>query len=101
MSEHNSNHDESFRDTLTTISDKGERKWVFAKKPKGKYWLWRNIVGFLLLIFFFLTPLIKLSGAPFLLFDFFHRKFILFGVIFWPQDSFIFFLMFISFIVFV
>lgn len=94
-------NNQSFRDSMTTIESSGKRKWIYAKKPKGKMWFWRNMVGIALLGFFFASPFIKIQGGPFLLFDFIHRKFILFGAIFWPQDSFIFFLMFISFIVFI
>ncbi|MFC2114523.1 cytochrome c oxidase accessory protein CcoG, partial [Bacteroidota bacterium] len=70
-------------------------------RPHGRHWLFRNIVGLSLLSFFFIAPVIKINGGPFLLFDLFNRKFILFSVIFWPQDSFIFFLIFISFVVFI
>jgi cytochrome c oxidase accessory protein FixG len=93
--------DESFRDRVTTVTEKGKRKWIYAKKPKGRFWFWRNIVGFSLIVFLIAAPLIKINGDPLMLFDFIHRKFILFGVVFWPEDSFIFFLIFISFMVFV
>ena len=101
MPETINSRDESFRDTMSTISEKGKRNWIYAKKPKGKFWIWRNVVGLFLLSFFFSAPLIKIHGDPLLLFDFIHRKFILLGVTFWPQDSFIFFLLFISFMVFI
>ncbi|MBT3801810.1 MAG: cytochrome c oxidase accessory protein CcoG [Bacteroidetes bacterium] len=101
MPETINSRDESFRDTMSTISEKGKRNWIYAKKPKGKFWIWRNVVGLFLLSFFFSAPLIKIHDDPLLLFDFIHRKFILLGVTFWPQDSFIFFLLFISFMVFI
>jgi len=92
---------QSFRDSLSTIDKKGKRRWIYAKKPKGNFWLWRNVVGAFLLLIFFLSPFIKIKGEPMLLFNFFERKFIILGVIFWPQDSYIFFLMMIVFIVFI
>jgi cytochrome c oxidase accessory protein FixG len=46
-------------------------------------------------------PWIKISGHPFMLFNFFERKFIVFGVAFGPQDFFIFALGFVSMIIFV
>ncbi len=91
----------TFRDGLATIDTKGKRKWIFAKKPGGKLWFWRNVVGAFLLIFFFAAPLIKVKGDPFVLLNFFERKFVLFGIVFWPQDSYIFFLITICLIVFI
>ena len=54
-----------FRDRLATIDEKGRRLWVYAKKPKGKLTRNRNIVGLILLAFFFLAPFIKIHGNPF------------------------------------
>ena len=82
----------SFRDRLYTIDESGKRLWVFAKKPTGKLTSARNITGILLMIFLFTAPFIKINGQQLLLFDFFHRKFAIFGVQFWPQDFNIFFI---------
>ena len=30
--------DESFRDSLTTVSKEGKRKWIYPKKPSGKFY---------------------------------------------------------------
>lgn len=92
---------QSFRNHMATIDKSGKRKWIYAKKPKGNLWFWRNVVGLSLLAFFFIAPHIYVKGDPLLLFNFFERKFILFGVIFWPQDSYLFFLMMITTIVFI
>ncbi len=82
--------DESFRDSIATIDDQGNRKYVFPKKPKGKLHNYRLIISWILLAFFFFTPFIKYKGDPLFLLDVINRKFILFGQIFWPQDTFIF-----------
>ncbi|MEI7898482.1 MAG: cytochrome c oxidase accessory protein CcoG, partial [bacterium] len=82
----------SFRDRLYTIDESGKRLWVFAKKPKGKLTTARNITGILLLVFLFSAPFIKVHRQQFLLFDFFHRTFVIFGVQFWPQDFNLFFI---------
>jgi cytochrome c oxidase accessory protein FixG len=59
---------------------------------------WFSIVY---LILFFTLPFIKMNGAPLFLFNVLERKFIFFGMIFWPQDFFIFGIGMLTFIVFV
>ncbi|MCX6351931.1 MAG: cytochrome c oxidase accessory protein CcoG [Bacteroidetes bacterium] len=92
---------ESYRDSLTTVNEFGKRVWVYAKKPFGKWYKWRGVVGYILLAFFLTAPFIKVSDHPMLQFDFVHRKFVLFGSVFWPHDFYIFLIGFISFIVFI
>ena len=92
---------ESYRDYLTTVDDEGKRVWIFAKKPKGKWHLNRKFVGYGLLLFLFSAPFIKIKGHQMLLFDFVHRKFVLFGSVFWPHDFYIFLIGFLTFIVFI
>ncbi|TLP80307.1 cytochrome c oxidase accessory protein CcoG [Maribacter sp. ACAM166] len=77
---------ESFRDTIGTINEEGNRAWVFPKKPSGKFWKYRTYVSYLLLSFLFLSPFIKINGNQFLLFNVIDRRFNIFGFPFWPQD---------------
>ncbi len=79
----------SFRDSIGTAEQSGERKWVFPKKPKGKLTDYRNIVGYLLLIIFIITPFIKINGNPLLKIDILNREFFILGNVFYPQDFFI------------
>lgn len=90
-----------FRDSLSTVDDKGKRNWVYAKKPKGKFFNRRKLVAIILLLIFYVGPFIKFKGDPIMLFDVLERKFIIFGVIFWPQDFHLILLSFITVIVFV
>ncbi len=90
-----------FRDRLATIDEKGRRVWVYARKPKGRLTTWRNIVGFVLLVFFFTAPFIRIHGEPLLLLNFIKRDIVLLGVRFWPQDFHLFFLAMISLMVFI
>lgn len=94
------NKDESFRDSIATINQEGNREYVFPKKPKGKLHNYRLIVSWFLLAFFFFTPFIKINEEPLFLFDVISRKFILFGQIFWPQDTYLFAVMMLTLIVF-
>jgi len=80
----------SFRDRTNTISASGSRNWIYPKKPKGKIYDLRTYVSWILLAIFFVIPFIKIDGEPLFLFNFLERKFILFSVIFWPQDFYIF-----------
>lgn len=92
---------EAFRDSVATISKEGKRNFIYPKKPKGKLYNLRTIFSIFYLVVFFTLPFIKVNGEPLLMFNILERKFILFGMIFWPQDFFIFGIGMITFIVFV
>ena len=92
--------DESFRDSIATIKD-GKRAWIYAQKPKGKLYTKRTLLSIVYLIAFFSLPFIKVNGEPLFLINILERKFILFGVIFWPQDLFLFVLGMLTFVVFI
>ncbi len=80
---------ETFRDSVATIEQSGSRKWVFPKKPHGKYTNYRNLVSILFLIIFFALPFITINGNPVLLINILDRKFFILGQPFYPQDFFI------------
>lgn len=92
---------ESFRDRIATVDASGKRKWIFAQKPKGKFYNARTYVSWFFFILFFSLPFIYVHGRPLFLFDVTEAKFIIFGKVFWPQDFFIFGLTMITFIIFV
>lgn len=93
--------DQSFRDSIGTIKKDGKRNWVFPKRPSGWYYNARTWVSVFLLAFLFGMPFIELNGQPFLLFNVFERKFIIFGLFFGPYDFHIFLLSFIALVIFV
>lgn len=93
--------EESFRDRLATVDAKGKRKWVFAQKPKGRFYNIRTWVSWGFFALFFALPFIKMNGRPLFLFDITETKFIIFGKIFWAQDFFIFGLTMVTFIIFI
>jgi cytochrome c oxidase accessory protein FixG len=92
---------EEFRDHIATVNEKGKRIWLFPKKPKGRFYNYRKIVSYGLLVLLFGLPHIKIGGDQALLFNVIERKFIIFGNIFWPQDFYIFALATILSIVFI
>ncbi len=96
-----SEKDISFRDRPINMDEKGGRKWVYAKKPKGKWYTRRTIFSYFVLLFFIGAPFIKINGHPFILLDIAARKFIIFGAIFWAQDTFILALLMLSFVLFI
>ena len=79
----------TYRDSIGTMEQSGKRKWVFPRKPKGRYTNYRNIVSYLLLIVYFAVPFIKINGNPFFLFNVIDREFYIVGQPFFPQDFFI------------
>ncbi|MES2849671.1 MAG: 4Fe-4S dicluster domain-containing protein [Bacteroidota bacterium] len=92
---------ETFRDSVATISKDGQRNYLHPKKPKGLFYNKRTMFSIFYLIVFFTLPFIKVNDAPLLMLNVLERKFIIFGLVFWPQDFFIFGIAMLTFIVFV
>ena len=82
--------DDSFRDSISTISEDGKRNYVFPKKPSGPYYEKRKLLSYLLLVVLIAAPFIKINGNQFLLFNIIERRFNIFGLPFWPQDFYLF-----------
>ncbi|MEJ8598914.1 cytochrome c oxidase accessory protein CcoG [Riemerella anatipestifer] len=91
----------TFRDSVGTMDNTGKRKWVYPKKPKGKFTDYRNYVSIFLLAIFFILPFIKINGNPFLLINILDREFFIIGQPFYPQDFFILALGAVTSIVFI
>ncbi len=92
---------EDYRDHLSTVDAKGKRVWLYPKKPSGRYYNMRTWVTVAFLAVFIAMPFIKVNGEQFLLFNVLERKFILFGLLFTPQDFHLFVLAMLTFIVFI
>ncbi len=82
--------DESFRDSIATITTEGKRNFIYPKKPSGKYYQKRKILSYILLVFLLTAPFIKVNGNQFLMFNVLERRFSIFGFPFWPQDFYLF-----------
>ena len=91
----------SFRDRPINIDEEGHSKWVYTKIPGGKWHTRRLVAAWILLLFFIAAPFIKVNGYPLILLDIPARKFIIFGAIFWAQDTFILALLMLAFILFI
>ncbi|MEM8522175.1 cytochrome c oxidase accessory protein CcoG [Flavobacterium sp. PL12] len=93
--------DEAFRDTIGTIDVDGSRKFIFPKKPSGRFYDYRKWVSYILLIILVANPFIKINGNQFMMFNILERRFNIFGFPFWPQDFYIFVLFLLVGVVFV
>ncbi|HAD12355.1 MAG TPA: cytochrome c oxidase accessory protein CcoG, partial [Saprospirales bacterium] len=92
---------EEYRDHLSTVDAQGKRVWLYPKKPSGRYYNYRTWATLAFLAFFFTLPFIKVDGEQFLLFNVLERKFVLFGLLFTPQDFHLFVLAMLTFLVFI
>lgn len=90
-----------FRDTLNILDAQGATKKMYPKQVNGTLYKLRNLFGWVLLVFLFSAPFIKIKGQPLLLLNVLERKFIIFGNIFFPQDFPIFALAMLTFVVFI
>lgn len=78
--------DQSFRDHIGTISEDGKRKYVHPKKVTGRFTSYRRRMAWILLALLFGLPWLRMQGLPVVQLDVVHRRFVLFGQVFWPQD---------------
>ncbi len=92
---------DSYRDSLSTISAAGERVWLYPKQPVGRLYRARKWLSYGLLTLLFAGPWLRINGLPVLMWNLPARKFIIFGQIFWPQDFFILLLATLTFLVFI
>jgi len=93
--------DDAFRDTIATIDEEGNRRFIFPKKPSGKFYEYRKWVSYFLLIVLIANPFVKFDGNQFMMFNVLERRFNIFGFPFWPQDFYLFVLFMIVGVVFV
>jgi cytochrome c oxidase accessory protein FixG len=77
---------ETFRNELASVAPDGRRRWIYARQPAGRFYRARTIVSVFLLTFLFAAPFVHINGLPLVLLNVIERRFVLFGLIFWPQD---------------
>ncbi len=90
---------ENFRDSIPTVDAAGKRVWMYPRKPPtGKasspdapdFFKLRTWVSWVLLVILVTGPFIKIAGNPLLMMNIVERKFSIFGIMFWPQDFYLF-----------
>ena len=72
--EHEQVIDQTFRDSVATINQKGKRNFLFPKKPKGALYNKRTLASVIYLLVFFTLPWIKVNGEPFIMLNVLKRK---------------------------
>jgi hypothetical protein len=77
---------DTFREHTASLAKDGTRRWIFPKQPAGRFYRARTAVSVLLLAFLFAAPLVKVNGQQFLLFNVIERKFVFFGLVFFPRS---------------
>lgn len=93
--------DDYFRSHLPNQDDTGGRKWLYPRATSGWYTRWRNVMAWVLLSALFVGPFLWIDGHPLFLFNILERRFIFFGVTFWPQDFYLVAIGLVTFIVFI
>ncbi len=93
--------DFSFRDRIPTVTEKGKRNWIYAWQPSGKFTNWRRVLSWVYVLLFFFTPFIRINGNPALQLNIPEGKFSILGILFGPQDFFIFGTAMVTFIIFI
>lgn len=91
----------SFRDTLPTATASGGRRWVYPRSITGRFTHWREGLAVILLLALFAGPFVWVDGHPLFLFNVPERRFIFFGVPFWPQDFYLVAFGLVTFVVFI
>lgn len=74
---------------------------IHPKIIKGKLYQYRSLLSYFFLGLLFAAPFLKFNGEQLVLLNILERKFVFFGIIFWPQDFYLFVLALLSFVVFI
>jgi cytochrome c oxidase accessory protein FixG len=83
------------------LKTKSKREFIYPKKPAGKLYTYRKWVSYVLLLCLFSFPFVKFKGEQLVLLGFLERKFVFFGLIFTPQDFYLFATAMLIFIIFI
>jgi len=91
----------NYRDHLSNVTETGKRIWIYPRIVIGNFYKLRTYFSWLLLGLLFGLPLIEVDGHPVFMFNVIERKFIFWGVTFFPQDFHLVAIGLLTFIVFV
>ncbi|MBL0927781.1 MAG: cytochrome c oxidase accessory protein CcoG [Phycisphaerales bacterium] len=81
---------------LATLNADGSRRWLRPRLSPGRFLLRRRITAWALIALFTALPYIAVNGRPAMLFDIVNRRFHLFGHTFFPTDTVLMALLFLS-----
>lgn len=100
MSEFNVDNDD-YRNHLYNQTKDGKRLWIYPGRIIGQFYRLRTYFSYLLLTLLFGIPWIEYKGNPLFLFNVLERKFVFWGVPFFPQDFHLVALGLVAFLLFV
>jgi cytochrome c oxidase accessory protein FixG len=81
-----------FRETLYTVDNKGNRRWVYADIVIGFWTKRRAIVAYVLMAWYLLLPWITVGGKQGARIDLANRRFTFLGAEFWATETYYLFL---------
>ena len=91
----------TFREQVPNQTDSGSRQWLYPRLAMGRYFRGRVGLAVLLLLGLFAGPWVRIAGEPLFLFNVLDRRFVFFGVPFWPQDFYLVAIGLLVFIIFI
>ena len=91
----------NYRDHLSNVTEQGNRIWIYPRIIKGDFYKLRTYFSWFLLGLFLGLPWLEIDGHPLFLFNILERRFIFFGVTFFPQDFHLVAIALLTFMVFV
>lgn len=100
MSDFNLDNDD-YRNHLYNQTKDGKRLWIYPGRIIGQFYRLRTYFSYLLLTLLFGLPWIEYHGNPLFLFNVLDRKFIFWGIPFFPQDFHLVALGLVAFLLFV
>lgn len=71
---------------LSTLDADGSRRWLYPKLAKGKFWVRRRLVAYLLIATYTLLPFINIGGRPALQLDLLNGRISFFGLVLLPNE---------------
>jgi cytochrome c oxidase accessory protein FixG len=74
-------------DRLATVDERGGRLYLYPERVAGRFRRARTGVSGGLTALFLVLPWIRIHGEPVLLLDVYHRRFSIFGTLFWAHDA--------------
>jgi len=81
---------------LATLNADGSRRWLRPRLSRGRFLAGRRAAAYGLILLFTVIPFVTINGHPALLFDLGERRFHVFGGTFYPTDTALMALLFLS-----
>ena len=84
---------------LATLNADGSRRWIRPRPSRGKHWVRRRTVAWVLMAIFLALPHLRIAGKPAILLDLPRREFTILGTTFLPTDTLLMMLLGISLLI--